>query len=140
MATGATLHLEGNEVWESCTILGLPVPPRLCQFSNRSWTQAQGAAGDATQAPRSACHFVSLGKEATVAWEKSSFWSIMASHFSCQEVPWHRQVSSTSINTKSLILPIHLFCQLSLVSYICIYLGGTQQDRCNHAHVLLADL
>lgn len=81
MATGATLHLEGNKVGESCTILRLPVLPHLRRFSNRSWTQAHGAAGNATQAPRSACHFVSLGKEATVAQEKSSFWSIMASHF-----------------------------------------------------------
>lgn len=109
MAEGATLHLEGNEVWESCTILRLPALPRFHLFSNRSWTQAQGAAGNATQAPCSACHFVSLGK-GTMTWEKPSFWAIMASCFSYQEVLWCRQVSSMSINTKSLISPIHLFC------------------------------
>lgn len=55
-----------------------------------------------------------------------SCWSVTASHFSYQQVLQRRQVSSTSINTKSLTSPIHLFCQLSLVSRTHIYLGGTQ--------------
>lgn len=44
------------------------------------------------------------------------------------------------MNTKSLIPPIHLLCQLPLVSYTQIYLGGTQQDWCDHTQVVLADV
>lgn len=67
-------------------------------------------------------------------WEKSSFWSITVSHSTSEQVLWHRQVFSTSVNTKSLILCIHLLCQLPLVAYTQIYLGGTQQDQCDHTH------
>lgn len=93
MATGATLHLEGMRC-------GSPVPglPVLPESHCSGLETGSGAAGDATP------QFVtlSLGKEATMAWEKSSFWSIAVSHSTIWQVLWHRQVSSTSVNTKHL--------------------------------------
>jgi len=64
----------------------------------------------------------------------------MACHLSYRQVLRCGQVSSTSPNTKALPAPIHLFCQLSLAPHTHVHLGGTQQDRCNHARALLADL
>lgn len=86
MATGATLHLEGMRC--GSPVLGLPVLPQSHWFSDR--LRGQQATRDT-----SVCHFVSLGKEATMPWEKSSFWSITVSHSTSQQVLWHRQVSST---------------------------------------------
>lgn len=73
-----------------------------------------------------------------MSWAKSSFWSITVSHSTSQQVLWHISEHKVLVNTKSLISPIHLLCQLPLVSYIHIWEESSKTDVTTH--IVLADL
>lgn len=73
-----------------------------------------------------------------MSWAKSSFWSITVSHSTSQQVLWHISEHKVLVNTKSLISPIHLLCQLPLVSYIHIWEEPSKTGVTTH--IVLADL
>lgn len=135
VATGATLHPKGNKVWESCTILGLTVLPCLHQFSNRSWAQAQVAADSATLLSLSLCV---TGERSHCSTRKI----LLLIHHILLLLPVSApaQTGLQNVNKHTVYDITRLVCQLSLVSCTHIYLGGTQQDRCDHTRVLLEDL
>lgn len=67
VATAATRHHKGSEVWGAAPSWGC-----LCCHVCTSLATRAGLRRLQAMLPCSACHFVSLGKEATAAQEKSS--------------------------------------------------------------------